>query len=270
MTMAVLEGYYSKFLSYSEFVASQSTARLIIPPSSDNQGEKNFAKVNTLDSNAVAEKIDEYIPSSNQLTSSAYKKPNSYQNNVSASTDYSVAREQELQGMPSLSHAYREYLWYYNRLNVDLSACDLASPEYALKNVESDLRMVNGEPKIYSLDEIYKATNPDVGILYKVVSPPAGATVPEEVKELGDWYVEHWNEISVSYVSNESKIVSTEDKDLTREEQMKLNALKSAVLFQQLNANEKAGIKEEDYYLRDPLTVRNGYRISTGNAGRYI
>ncbi|MDR1052727.1 MAG: hypothetical protein LBL39_00975, partial [Planctomycetaceae bacterium] len=77
-----------------------------------------------------------------------------------------------------------------------------------------------------------------------------------EVKKLGDWYVEHWNEISLSYASSDGKIVSTEDNDLTREEEMKLYALKSAVLFQQLHANEEAGLKKEDYYIRDFWTIK--------------
>jgi hypothetical protein len=44
---------------------------------------------------------------------------------------------------------------------------------------------------------------------------------------------------------------------------MKIYALKSAVLFQQLHANEKAGLKKENYYIRDPLTNINKYKVAT-------
>jgi hypothetical protein len=44
---------------------------------------------------------------------------------------------------------------------------------------------------------------------------------------------------------------------------MKIYALKSAVLFQQLHANEKAGLKKENYYIRDPLTNINRYKVAT-------
>jgi hypothetical protein len=263
MTMAVVNGYYSKLLSPSELeTRSLNSMRERILEYQTSGKVKTF----------VTDFVDEYTPAkTTKQSSEAYTRPISSQNNYSQ-VNYSQNGSLEHltpEHLAARESSYKNYLFKYNLLNVDLSACDLASDEYSLKHIEInggktaiDMRLINGEPKIYSLDEIYKATNPDTGILFKVVKPSAGATVPKEVKELGDWYVKHWNEISLSYVSNEGKIVSTEDNDLTREEEMKLYALKSAVLFKQLKANENANIKEENYYIREPFTMSNKIKIA--------
>ncbi|MDR1290315.1 MAG: hypothetical protein LBK06_03850, partial [Planctomycetaceae bacterium] len=291
MTMAVVKGGYSQFLSYEEFMDRRD--HWTLRNFNLNQEPKKLATENIQDASTGEYKTiyattikDEYIPSaqsttdsSDQQSSSVYEKPNysqsssfiTLQDGSSISIeDYNKDHKNFADINPEAKHhEYLSYLWMYSFFNVDLSACDLASSEYTVKWIQGEngtvvgSREVNGEPKIYSLDKIYKATNPDTGILYKKVSSPVNEPVPEEVKELGDWYVKHWNEISVSYVSNESKIVSSDDEDLTREEQMKIYALKSAVLFQQLHANEEAGLKKENYYIRDPLTNINRYKVAT-------
>jgi hypothetical protein len=241
---------------------------------------RDFITLALLEAKKADEAKDEYIPSTAQEQSGTYTKQTVSNNSHVAQTIDKWASIM----FPSdvNSNEFRaSHVLYWKRAIIqnDLSACDLESPDYYTRHVEIgdkidndeklQIRKVNREPKIYSLDEIYQTDNPDINIMYKVISSPEKTQVPEEVKKLGDWYVEHWNEISLSYASSEGKIVSSEDEDLTREEQMKLYALKSAALFQQLHANEEAGLKKEDYYIRDFWEIKSG-RINNSVQGREI
>jgi hypothetical protein len=229
---------------------------------------RGFIALDLLEAKKADEAKDEYIPSTAQEQSGAYTKQTVSDNNshVAQTIDKWASIMFPSDVNSNEFRASRVLYWKEALIQNDLSACDLESPDYYTRYVEIgnkidndeklQIRAVNREPKIYSLDEIYQTDNPDININYKVISSPEKTQVPEEVKKLGDWYVEHWNEISLSYASSEGKIVSTEDNDLTKEEEMKLYALKSAVLFQQLHANEEAGLKKEDYYIRDPWTIK--------------
>jgi hypothetical protein len=254
MSGSIVKGYYSR--SCEEYIAD-------IREQIHNYKDPQTTNTNT-ENKTISTKIkDEYISSSqsssDQQSSSTYAKPNS---NVNGAELEKLCSKFENKWLWCQS-----YLWTQSMLNCNLSAVDIASSNYGQKTVEInggktalDFTTVNGEPKIYSLNEIYQYVKDDLEtiIQYKVVEPSSDQAVPKEVEKLGEWYVEHWNEISVSYVSSEGKIVSTEDKELTREEEMKLYALKSAVLSKQLWANEKSGVPKEDYKIRDFLSFTGG------------
>jgi hypothetical protein len=256
MSGSIVKGYYSR--SCEEYIAD-------IREQIHNYKDPQTINTNTENKTISTEIKDEYIPSlqssSDQQSSSAYAKPNSNANSSELEKLYNQSVEK------TWWLWYRDYLYMQSILNCSLSAVDIASSNYGQKTIEInggktaiDFTVVNGEPKIYSLEEIYQYVkdDPDTIIKYEIVKPSPNKPVPKEVEKLGEWYVEHWNEISLSYVSSEGKIVSTEDNELTREEEMKLYALKSAVLSKQLWANEKSGVPKENYRIRDFLSLTGG------------
>jgi hypothetical protein len=182
-----------------------------------------------VESKKTTEIKDEYIPSTQSTDESTDQQTTIYKRKISVE---SLANE-------SFSSNKHEVV-------SNLSPVDLASDEYAITNIEGEkntripfgnqrtLRIINREPIINSLEKINEPPDLHAKILYQIVENPTTTYVPDEVKELGDWYVDHWNQISVQYVSTEGKVVSTGDQNLTREEQMKIYALTATALNTEL------------------------------------